>query len=113
MEIESPVLAGFYAQDFAQLWEKANFENTGDIRTTPVPLLFANEAASAQVFFSPGGGMAIDTAIAERVRAAQRRVRICSLLVNSGTLIGARGERLRAGRVAGGGALGRNQRGGV
>ncbi len=109
VEIESPELAGFYAEDFAQLWEKANFENTGDIRTTPVPLLFANEAASAQVFFSPGGGLAIDAAIAERVRAARRRVRICSLLINSGTLIGALGELLRAGRVAVDGVFDRTQ----
>ncbi len=109
VEIESPLLADYYAQDFEQLWEKANFENTGDIRTKPVPLIFANEPASAQVLFSPGCGLAIDTAIAERVRAARRRVRICSLLINSGTLIGALGELLRAGRVAVDGVFDRTQ----
>ena len=39
--------------------------------------------------FSPGCGLEIDAEIAKRVRAAQRRVRICSLLINSGTLIAA------------------------
>lgn len=109
LEIESLELAAFYAQDFAQLWEKANFENTGAIKTKPVVLCFADKPASAQVFFSPGGGVAIDTAIADRVRAAQRRVRICSLLINSGTLIGALRELLRAGRVKVDGVFDRTQ----
>jgi hypothetical protein len=42
----------------------------------------------------------IDSEIARRVRAAQRRVRICSLLINSGTLIGELGNLLRSWRVA-------------
>jgi phosphatidylserine/phosphatidylglycerophosphate/cardiolipin synthase-like enzyme len=49
--------------------------------------------------FSPGCGLEIDTEIARRVRGAQRRVRICSLLINSGTLIGELLNLLRAGRV--------------
>ena len=75
-------------QDFEQLWEKENFENTGKIPTAPVPLTFSDQPATARVLFSPGCGLEIDTEIARRVRAAQRRVRICSLLINSGTLIG-------------------------
>jgi phosphatidylserine/phosphatidylglycerophosphate/cardiolipin synthase-like enzyme len=39
--------------------------------------------------FSPGCGLEIDGEIERRVKAAQRRVRICSLLLNSGTLINA------------------------
>ena len=49
--------------------------------------------------FSPGCGLAIDAEIAKRVRAARRRVRICSLLINSGTLIGALLELLNGKRV--------------
>jgi phosphatidylserine/phosphatidylglycerophosphate/cardiolipin synthase-like enzyme len=109
VEVESSLLADYYAQDFEQLWEKENFENTGDIRTQPVPLIFEDQPASAQVLFSPGCGIAIDTAIAERVRAARRRVGICSLLINSGTLIGALGELLRAGRVTVDGIFDRTQ----
>jgi phosphatidylserine/phosphatidylglycerophosphate/cardiolipin synthase-like enzyme len=41
----------------------------------------------------------IDSEIAGRVRAAQHRVRICSLLINSGTLINELGKLLRNGRV--------------
>ncbi len=109
VELESPTLADSYARDFEQLWEKSNFEDTGDIGTAPVRLVFAGESASAQVLFSPGRGLAIDSEIARRVRSARRRVRICSLLINSGTLIGALGELLRAGRVAVDGVFDRTQ----
>ena len=99
LEIDSPALANYYAQDFEQLWEKQNFDNTGNIQTVPVPLTFSGQSATARVLFSPGCGLEIDTEIAKRVRAAQRRVRICSLLINSGTLISELGNLLHAGRV--------------
>ena len=97
--IDSPSLTNYYAQDFEQMWEKENFENTGTIRTQPVPITFAEKPAEVRVMFSPGCGYEIDTEIARRVRAAQRRVRICSLLLNSGTLISELGNLLKAGRV--------------
>lgn len=98
--IDSPALAESYARDFSELWEKENFENTGAIATTSVPLRFANQPLTARVMFSPGCGLEIDAEIARRVQNAQRRVRICSLLINSGTLINALQDLLRAGRVA-------------
>ena len=81
------------------MWEKQNFEKTGEIQTAPVPLTFAGQSATVRAMFSPGCGLAIDAEIAERVRAARRRVRICSLLINSGTLIGALLELLKDKRV--------------
>jgi phosphatidylserine/phosphatidylglycerophosphate/cardiolipin synthase-like enzyme len=99
IEIESRELAQYFARDFEQLWEKENFDNTGDIKTAPVPLIFGGQPATAQVMFSPGTGLAIDEEVAKRVRAARRRIRICSLLINSGTLIGALQSVLTTGRV--------------
>ena len=107
--MDSAALAASYAQDFEQLWEKENFENTGKIHTEPVALTFADQPASVRVMFSPGCGLEIDTEIARRVRAAQRRVRICSLLINSGTLIGELLNLLRAGRVKVDGVYDRTQ----
>jgi phosphatidylserine/phosphatidylglycerophosphate/cardiolipin synthase-like enzyme len=104
VEIDSPALSSYYTQNFEQLWEKQNFEHTGDIHTEAVPLTFSNQSANARVMFSPGCGLEIDTEIARRVRTAQRRVRICSLLINSGTLIGELGKLLRSGRACHDGA---------
>ena len=109
VEIDAQPLASYYAQNFEQLWEKQNFEHTGDIHTESVPLTFSNQSANARVMFSPGCGLEIDSEIARRVRAAQRRVRICSLLINSGTLIGELGNLLRRGRVAVDGIYDRTQ----
>lgn len=99
IQIDSTALAASYAADFEELWQKENFEDTGKIQTEPVPLTFAGKPATARVMFSPGYGVEIDTEIARRVHAAQRRVRICSLLINSGTLINALTDLLNGGRV--------------
>jgi phosphatidylserine/phosphatidylglycerophosphate/cardiolipin synthase-like enzyme len=107
--LDSPALAAPYSENFEQLWEKENFENTGRIHTEPVSLTFAGEPVTAHLMFSPGCGLEIDAEIARRVRAAQRRVRICSLLINSGTLIGELLELLRAGRVEVDGVYDRTQ----
>jgi phosphatidylserine/phosphatidylglycerophosphate/cardiolipin synthase-like enzyme len=107
--IDSPQLAAYYAEDFEQLWEKENFENTGKIQTQPVPITFSDQPGTARVMFSPGCGLEIDTEIARRVRAAQRRVRICSLLINSGTLIGGLLHLLHAGRIKVDGVYDRTQ----
>jgi phosphatidylserine/phosphatidylglycerophosphate/cardiolipin synthase-like enzyme len=109
LEIDSSSLASYYAQDFDQLWEKENFENTGNIQTAPVPLAFSSQPATARAMFSPGCGLEIDSEVAKHVRSTQRRVRICSLLINSGTLIAALGDLLRAGRVAVDGIYDRTQ----
>jgi phosphatidylserine/phosphatidylglycerophosphate/cardiolipin synthase-like enzyme len=109
LEIDSQALANYYGQNFEELWEKQNFEHTGDIHTEPVPLTFSNQSANTRVMFSPGCGLEIDSEIARRVRAAQRRVRICSLLVNSGTLIGELGNLLRRRRVTVDGIYDRTQ----
>src|SRR5438477_4458430 len=109
LEIDSPALADYYAQDFEELWEKENFENTGNIHTDPVPLDFSGQPATARVMFSPGLGQEIDSEIARRVREAKRRVRICSLLINSGTLISELGNLLQRGTVAVDGIYDRTQ----
>src|SRR5438270_6648936 len=109
LEIDSPALADSYAQDFEQLWEKENFTNTGNIHTEPVPLAFSGQPATARVMFSPGLGNEIDAEIARRVHGAKRRVRICSLLINSGTLISELGNLLRRGTVVVDGIYDRTQ----
>src|SRR5437764_13568154 len=52
LEIDSPALASSYVRDFEQLWEKENFERTGNIHTASVPLTFSGQPASVRVMFS-------------------------------------------------------------
>ncbi len=107
--LDSPALAGFYAEDFEQIWRKGNFEGTGHLKTSDATLRYAGEPVRARVMFSPGCGLEIDAEIARRVRAAQRRVRLCSLLINSGTLIAALGHLLAEGQVKVDGIFDRTQ----
>jgi len=93
--IDSEALAGYYAQEFEQLWEEENFDTTGDIRTVATPITFTGQSGDARVMFSPGCGQEIDSEIARRVREAKHRVRVCSLLINSGPLISELGNLLR------------------
>src|SRR5439155_20719503 len=44
--IDSAALAAYYAEEFGQLWEKENFENTGDIRTVAAPITFAGQSGN-------------------------------------------------------------------
>src|SRR5438874_3024809 len=97
--IDSAPLAAYYAEEFEQLWKKENFEYTGDIRTVAAPITFSGQSGTAHVMFSPGLGHEIDAEIARRVREARRRIRICSLLINSGTLISELGNLLQRGTV--------------
>ncbi len=99
LRIASPDLARFYARDFADLWREGQIGTSGSFDTTPVSLTYGGAPLTAQVFFSPGRGPRIDDEVTRRVSAAQQRVRIWSMLINSGALIGALGDLLSAGNV--------------
>src|SRR6478672_4788363 len=49
LEIDSPAMASYYREDFEQLWERGNFENTGNIHTELVPLTFSGQLVQARV----------------------------------------------------------------
>jgi phosphatidylserine/phosphatidylglycerophosphate/cardiolipin synthase-like enzyme len=109
LQIASPALARFYARDFADLWQAGDIGTSGSFDTTPVTVQYAGMPVDAQVYFSPGRGPQIDDAVAARVSSAQRRVRIWSMLINSGALIAALGDLLTAGQVPVSGLYDRTQ----
>src|SRR5258708_14679088 len=107
--LRSRQLAGYYARDFADLWRAEQIENTGDFDTAPATLRYRGADATVHVLFSPGRGPEIDFDVAQRVMHARRRVRICSMLLNSGALLDALGGLLRTGRVPVDGVYDRTQ----
>ncbi len=109
LQIASPDFARFYARDFADLWREGAIGTSGSFDTTPVNLTYAGTPLTARVFFSPGRGPQIDDEVARRVSGARRRVRIWSMLINSGALISALGDLLAAGNVPVSGVYDRTQ----
>ena len=113
LALASPRLAEYYARDFVQLWETGKVAETGAFPTRPVDLTYAGESADVDVDFSPGQGQAINALVADRVRAARRRVVICSMLFTSSRLLGALVDQLDRGGVAVSGVYDRTQMAGV
>jgi phosphatidylserine/phosphatidylglycerophosphate/cardiolipin synthase-like enzyme len=109
LQITSAPLAAAYVRDFEQLWQSGAIGDSGAFDAPPVSLIYQGQPAMIRVEFAPGRGPAIDDLVAHRVASAQRRVRICSMLINSGALIGALIDLLQGGRVAVDGVYDRTQ----
>lgn len=109
IEVASPLLAAYYRRDFEWLWSKGDFDNSGAFDTDPVRLSYGGAPATVHVLFSPGRGRAIDYDVARHVACARRRVRVCSMLLNSGALLAALSDVLRIGRVPVDGVYDRTQ----
>lgn len=113
VELWSPELAAYYSRDFEELWAAGDIGESGSFDTQPVTLRYRGQPAPVRVLFSPGRGPAIDYDVARRVARARRRVRICSMLLNSSALLAALGDLLDAGRVRVDGIYDRTQMEGV
>jgi phosphatidylserine/phosphatidylglycerophosphate/cardiolipin synthase-like enzyme len=99
VQLASSELSLSYARDFEDLWQSGNIEGTGSFDPQPVDFAYRDLPLRAHVLFSPGRGEAINQMIADRVRAARSRVRLCSMLITSGELIAALSEVLNSGAV--------------
>jgi phosphatidylserine/phosphatidylglycerophosphate/cardiolipin synthase-like enzyme len=96
IRIESPELCTYYETDFDELWSRGDIATTGAHDTGTVRL----DGKSVGVAFAPGEGRAIDHDVAHRIAAARRRIKVCSMLLTSGAILGALGDALHHGRVA-------------
>jgi phosphatidylserine/phosphatidylglycerophosphate/cardiolipin synthase-like enzyme len=96
VRIESADLCTYYEADFAELWQRGDIattgaRDTGSVNVGPVPV---------HVAFAPGQGRAIDHDAAHRISAARRRLKVCSMLLTSGSILGALSDVLQRGRLA-------------
>lgn len=98
---DSPELCMYYSTDFGELWQR------GDIATTGLHdhghVVMGSE--TVDVTFAPGEGPQIDHAIAHRIGDARRRLKLCTMLITSGTILGALSDVLHRGQVADYGGL--------
>ncbi|HEX2910839.1 MAG TPA: phosphatidylserine/phosphatidylglycerophosphate/cardiolipin synthase family protein [Chloroflexia bacterium] len=99
LTIESSQVAGYYTEDFNELWKTETIGESGSFDTRKVQLTYDGQPADLRLLFSPGRGPAIDYEVAHRVAQARRKVRICSMLLNSSALIAALTDLLCKGDV--------------
>jgi phosphatidylserine/phosphatidylglycerophosphate/cardiolipin synthase-like enzyme len=95
LQVDSPELCRYYETDFAELWARGDIATTGanDRGTVQVG------TSGVEVAFSPGEGPAIDHLIARLIGRARRRLKMCSMLITSGTILGALNDVLHHHRV--------------
>jgi phosphatidylserine/phosphatidylglycerophosphate/cardiolipin synthase-like enzyme len=86
----SPELCNYYETDFNELWTTGQIESTGvgDAGTIYI------DGTRVDVAFAPGNGVQIDAAIASRISAARKRIRLCSMILTSHTILGALADAL-------------------
>lgn len=94
--LESPDLCTYYETDFRELWEKGDIATTGahDVGTASL------DGVAVKVAFAPGEGRSIDLDVAHLIRSARQRLKLCSMLLTSGGILGALGDVLEQGRLA-------------
>jgi phosphatidylserine/phosphatidylglycerophosphate/cardiolipin synthase-like enzyme len=95
VRIDAPELCAYYETDFAELWSSGDIATTGAHDTGTVPLA----GIPVGVAFAPGEGRSIDHDVAQRIAAVRRRLKICSMLITSGGILGAIGDVLHRGRL--------------
>jgi phosphatidylserine/phosphatidylglycerophosphate/cardiolipin synthase-like enzyme len=96
VQIASPELAGYYETDFAELWQKGDIGTSGSHDTGSVRV----GTTAVHVAFAPGEGRAIDHDVAHRISACKRRLKVCSMLLTSGAILGALSDLLETRRPA-------------
>jgi len=107
--VEAEAVARLYTRDFEQLWETGVVAESGFVDPDPVRV----DGRQVRTWFSPGRGEALGTRIAQRVKKARRRVRICSPVLTSGPVLGALAERVSEGGLDLGGVVDATQMAGV
>src|SRR5260370_23724327 len=95
VQVESTDLCAYFETDFEELWLRGDIATTGAHDTGTV----AVDGKTVAVAFAPGEGRSIDHEIAHTIATARRRIKICSMLITSGAILGALGDALDAGRM--------------
>jgi phosphatidylserine/phosphatidylglycerophosphate/cardiolipin synthase-like enzyme len=96
VRVESAELCSYFENDFEELWSRGDIATTGAHDTGTVRV----GPTTVEVSFAPGEGRSIDHEVAHYIITARRRLKICSMLITSGAILGALGDALHHRRVA-------------
>ena len=85
--VDSPDVCAFYENDFGELWatEEVSGTGTGVLDSGSATV----NGAKIDVAFSPGKGKFIDHVISDQIGSARSRIKISSMVISSGTILGA------------------------
>src|SRR5207247_5586309 len=82
--VESEELAALFRRDFDELWEKGLVEESGFVPPARVHV----EGLLVRPWFTPRYGEDLSHRIARVIARARRRVRICSPVISSSSVLG-------------------------
>ncbi|MGB8003394.1 MAG: phosphatidylserine/phosphatidylglycerophosphate/cardiolipin synthase family protein [Gaiellaceae bacterium] len=93
--VKSTGVAIRFQDDFAQLWKKRKVSASGKVPTDPIGV----GDVQVRTWFSPKRGEKLAHRIADRIGAAERRVRVASPVITSAPILGTLAEVAADGKV--------------
>ena len=87
--IASGEVAGDYAADFQQLWDRPVVAVSGRIAS---PWSQLADGTGVRPYFCPGRSVKLVHAMARSIASAQKRIRVCSPVITSGPILGTLAE---------------------
>ena len=99
VSVRSPELAAAYTDNFEELWSTRDVASSGHVIAGWSTLLPGSERIPVRAHFCPGGAEDLVSEIATRLRAAAKRICLCSPVITDGTILGALLDVVHAGKV--------------
>jgi phosphatidylserine/phosphatidylglycerophosphate/cardiolipin synthase-like enzyme len=93
--VESAELASLFRRDFEELWKKGLVEESGFVPPVRVHV----EGLLVRPWFTPGFGEDLSQRIARVVARARRRVRVCSPVISTSSVLAALAKVVSEGKV--------------
>jgi phosphatidylserine/phosphatidylglycerophosphate/cardiolipin synthase-like enzyme len=87
--LASVAIAGDYLSNFEELWQKPVVASSGRISS---PWSALADATRVRPYFCPGRALKLVHAMSRSISSARRRIRICSPVITSGSILGTLAE---------------------
>ena len=94
--VASSELAGYYRQNFEELWQRPDVAASGRISTGWITLA---DSTRLRPYFCPGRALKLVHAMSRSMASAETRIRICSPVITSGPILGTLAEVCERGNI--------------